>query len=125
MSKTYHTKKVFRQKMDKIDKSREEQSSESGVTVLSTLNQYYNGYIKAKKNHTRHPSGSKATGLKQWIKGKRRVTDMRDRFGEAEEQSSRLRREHRAESHSARLKIKNELRTMMNDLENEVTPCNE
>lgn len=116
MSKTYHAKKVFRRKMNKIDKSREEQSSESGVTVLSTLNQYYNGYTKEKVNHTRHPSGTKATGLKQWLKGKRKVADDRDRFGEAEVQSSRLRREHRADIHSARLKIKKELRSTMDDL---------
>ena len=41
---------------------------------------------------------------------------MRNRFGEAEEQSSRLRKERRRVNHSVRLDAKKDLRTMMNDL---------
>jgi hypothetical protein len=49
------------------------QSVESGITVLSTLNQMYNGYGKASESLSRHPSGTKASGLRQRLKGKNRV----------------------------------------------------
>jgi len=116
MSKTYHTKKAFKQKIYNIIQSQEKQSAESGVTTLATEAQFFNAYSKAKAQHTRHPSGTKATGLKQWFKGKPRVADQRDHLGETEVQSSRLRIDRRAGNHFARLKIKKDLRTLMNGL---------
>lgn len=119
MSRTYHTRKAFRQKVDQIRQSLERQSAESGVTTLAAGNQLDNAYLKAKEHHTRHPSGTKATGLRQWLKGKWRVANDRNRLNNTEFQSSRLRKERRAGKHFARLKNKKELRTQMNDLDNE------
>ena len=116
MGKSYHTKKKYRQRIDEIDQSRKKQSDESDITVLSTLNQMYNGYGKASESLSRHPSGTKASGLRKRLKGEYRISDKRDRFGEAEEQSSRLRKERRRVNHSVRLNAKKDLRTMMNDL---------
>lgn len=116
MSKSYHSKKKYRQKMDLIRQSRAKQSAESDTTVLSTLNQQYNGYRKALETHTRHPSGTKASGLRQRLKGKTRISDLRDRFGEAEVQSSRLRQQRKDGNHSARLKAKKDLRSIVDDL---------
>ena len=62
MGKSYHTKKKYRQRIDEIDQSRKKQSYESDITVLSTLNQMYNGYEKASESLSRHPSGTKASG---------------------------------------------------------------
>lgn len=120
MSKTYHTKKSFKQKMDKIRQSREKHFSESGVTVLSTLNQQWNGFYKTIKSLSRHSSGTKASGLRQGLEGKGLVKSFRDRFGDADQQSSRLRRLRMAGKHSARLKFKKELRVIMNNLEHEM-----
>ncbi len=116
MSKSYHTKKKFRQKIDEITQSREKQSVENNTTVLCTLNQEYNGYRKALESLTRHPSGTKASGLRKRLKGKDRISDLRNRFGEAEVQSSRLKKTRRSVNHSVRLKAKKNLSSMMNDL---------
>ena len=116
MSKSYHSKKKYSQRIGEIDRTRKMQSVESGNTVLSTLNQMYNGYGKASESLSRHPSGTKASGLRQRLKGKNRVADLRDRFGEAESQSSRLRKQRKDVNHSVRLKAKKDLPTMMNDL---------
>lgn len=116
MSKSYHSKKKYSQRIDEIDQSREKQSAEGDITILSTLNQMYNGYGKASESLSRHPSGTKASGLRQRLKGKNRVADLRDRFGEAESQSSRLRKQRKDVNHSVRLKAKKNLRTMMDDL---------
>ncbi|MCR4852066.1 MAG: hypothetical protein K5893_00565 [Prevotella sp.] len=116
MGKSYHTKKKYRLRVDGIDKSRKKLSDESDITVLSTLNQMYNGYGKASESLSRHPSGTKASGLRKRLKGKNRISDSRRRFGEAEEQSSRLRKQRRSVNHSVRLDDKKDLRTMMNDL---------
>ena len=116
MGKSYYTKKKYRQRIDEIDQSRKKQSDESDITVLSALNQMYNGYEKASESLSRHPSGTKASGLRKRLKGKNRISDLRFRFGEAEEQSSRLRKQRRSANHSIRLDAKKDLRTMMNDL---------
>lgn len=124
MGKSYHTKKKYRQRIDEINQARKKQSDESDITVLSTLNQMYNGYGKALESHSRHPSGTKASGLRKRLKGKNRISDMRNRFGEAEEQSSRLRKERRRVNHSVRLDAKKDLHTMMNDLlTGGLSPC--
>lgn len=48
MSKTYHTKKAFKQKIYNIIQSQEKLSAESGVTTLATEAQFLNAYSKAK-----------------------------------------------------------------------------
>ena len=116
MSKSSHSKKKYSQRIGEIDRTRKMQSVESGNTVLSTLNQMYNGYGKASESLSRHPSGTKASGLRQRLKGKNRVADLRERFGEAESQSSRLRKQRKDVNHSVRLKAKKNLRTTMDDL---------
>ena len=119
MSKSFHTKKKYRQKMNNIRQSREKQSAENDVTILSTLNQQYDGERKAIESHTRHPSGTKASGLRRRLKGKFRISDLRDHFGETEVQSFRLRQLRKGGNHSVRLKAKKDLRTMMNNLEDD------
>ncbi len=116
MGKSYYAKKKYRQRVGEIDQSRKKLSDESDITVLSTLNQMYNGYGKASESLSRHPSGTKASGLRKRLKGKKRISDLRHRFGEAEEQSSRLRKQRRRVNHSVRLDAKKDLRTIMNDL---------
>ena len=124
MGKSYHTKKKYRQRIDEINQARKKQSDESDITVLSTLNQMYNGYGKASESLSRHPSGTKASGLRQRLKGKNRVADLRERFGEAESQSSRLRKQRKDVNHSVRLDAKKDLHTMMNDLlTGGLSPC--
>lgn len=49
MSKTYHTKKAFKQKIYNIIQSQEKLSAESGVTTLATEAQFLNAYSKAQK----------------------------------------------------------------------------
>ena len=117
MSKSYHSKKKYSQRIGEIDRTRKMQSVESGITVLSTLNQMYNGYGRASESLSRNPPGTKASGLRQRLKGKNRVADLRERFGEAESQSSRLRKQRKDVNHSVRLKAKKNLRTTMDDLE--------
>lgn len=107
MSKTYHSRKAFEQRMLKIRQARERLAEESSVTVLSSLNQFDKGLTEAKAELSRHPSGTRATGLRRDLRGRRTVKDFRDRFGEAEERSSRLRRLRKAAKHAARAQAKN------------------
>ena len=116
MSKSYHSKKKYSQRIGEIDRTRKMQSVKSGITVLSTLNQMYNGYGKASESLSKHSSGTKASGLRQRLKGKNRVADLRERFGEAESQSSRLRKQRKDVNHFVRLKAKKNLRTTMDGL---------
>ena len=69
---------------------------------------------------TRHtPYESKRTkGLGQDYKGRILVAADRNRFGDAYEQSSRMRRTRRAVLHAARLKRKKELAALLEELEN-------
>ena len=89
MSKTYHTRKAFEQRMRKIRQVRERLAEESSVTVLASLNQFDKGLTKAKTDLSRHPSGTRAAGLRRALRGRKAVKDFRDRFGVAEERSSR------------------------------------
>lgn len=69
---------------------------------------------------TRHtPYECKRTkGLGQDYKGRILVAADRNRFGDAYEQSSRMRRTRRAVLHAARLKRKKELAALLEELEN-------
>ena len=109
MSKTYHTRKAFEQRMREIRQVRERLAEESSVTVLSSLNQFDKGLTKAKTDLSRHPSGTRAAGFRRALRGRKAVKDFRDRFGVAEERSSRLRRLRKAAKHSARNQAKKEL----------------
>ena len=109
MSKTYHTRKAFERRMMKIRKAREQLAEESSVTILSSLNQFEDGLTKAKTDLSRHPLGTRAAGLRRDLRGRKTVNDYRDRFGETEERSSRLRRLRKAAKHSARNQAKNEV----------------
>lgn len=62
------------------------------------------------EDHARHPGETRASGLRKGKTGKGFIAQSRNRFGESEEQSSRLRRLRRAGNHSARLKGKKELK---------------
>lgn len=69
---------------------------------------------------TRHtPYEFKRTkGLGKDYKGRLLVAADRNRFGDAYEQSSRMRRTRRAVLHAARLKRKKELAALLEELEN-------
>ena len=69
---------------------------------------------------TRHtPYEFKRTkGLGKDYKGRILVAADRNRFGDAYEQSSRMRRTRRAVLHAARLKRKKELAALLEELEN-------
>ena len=108
MSKTYHTRNAFEQRMREIRQVRDRLAEESSVTVLSSLNQFDKGLTKAKTDLSRHPSGTRAAGLRRALRGRTAVKDYRDRFGVAEERSSRLRRFRKAAKHSTRSQAKKE-----------------
>ena len=99
--------------MKNLHQSREKLAEETGVTVLSTLNRHYQELEKAVENHSRHPGGTKGSGLRKGKVGKGLIALSRNRFGVAEEQSSRLRRLRRAGNHAARLRCKKELQIIM------------
>ena len=103
--------------MKTLHQSREKLAEETGVTVLSTLNLHYQELEKAVADHSRHPRGTKGSGLRKGKVGKGLIALSRNRLGVAEEQSSRLRRLHRAGNHTARLKFKKELQTIIHNLE--------
>lgn len=109
--------KSFKLRMKTLHQSREKLAEETGVTVLSTLNRHYQELEKAVEDHSRHPRGTKASGLRRGKTGKGLIALARNRFGVAEEQSFRLRRLRRAGNHTARLRFKKELQTTIHNLE--------
>ena len=117
MSKTRHSKNEYKRALALLKERREKASLESRATELSTLNLYYNEVSRMNAEMSRHPEGTRAEGLKQDYKGRSAITHTRYRFGEAEEQSSRLRKRRRAAIHSARLKHKKELLSLLEEKE--------
>ena len=109
MKTPHRTKKSFKLRMKTLHHHREKLVKETGVTILSSLNQHYQELERAVEDHARHPRGTRASGLRKGKTGKGLIAQPRNRFGEAEEQSSRLRRLRRAGNHAARLKGKKEL----------------
>lgn len=99
-----------------IRQVREQLAEENSVTVLSSLNQFYNDLMKARTDLSRHPSGTRASGLRRDLRGKWTVKDFRDHFGVAEERSSRLRRLRKAAKHSARSRAKKGIEIGLLDL---------
>ena len=78
MSKTYHSKHEFKKLAEEL-----------GVRV-------------AKAKASRHPGGTRAKGLRKLSQDKIHITDDRNRFGDAYEKSSRMRRIRRYIKHAAR-----------------------
>ena len=116
MTPLHRTKKSFKLRMKTLYQHREKLAEESGITSLSTLNQHYQELESAVEDHARHPGGTRASGLRKGKNGKGLIAQSRNRFGVAEEQSSRLRRLRRAGNHAARLKGKKELQATIKNL---------
>ena len=95
MGKAYHTKHDNRKRLDGLEKKRkelmEENQMDGRAVSLSTLNQAREFY--GEHDLSRHPKGTKATGLRKVLRNKcwTGVSFSRRRFGQAEEKSSRLR----------------------------------
>ncbi|MBR5175207.1 MAG: hypothetical protein IKW89_04685 [Bacteroidales bacterium] len=85
MGKTYHSKYEFKR-------------------LLKDL-----GIRAAKAEASRHPGGTRARGLKKQSLDKIHITDDRNRFGDAYEKSSRMRRIRRFINHAARQESKADL----------------
>ena len=64
------------------------------------------GISAAKAEASRHPKGTHAKGLRKLAKDKIHIAEDRNRFGDAYEKSSRMRRLRRYIQHSARNKAK-------------------
>lgn len=75
-------------------------------------------YTKKGSTRTRHLDGTRAEGLRKDYNGWIKVSYDRNRFGDAYEQSSRMRRTRRAVLHAARLKRKKELTELLEELGN-------
>lgn len=116
MKTPHRTKKSFKLRMKYHQQHREKLAEETGVTILSSLNQHYQELERAVEDHARHSGGTRASGLRKGKNGKGLIAQSRNRFGEAEEQSSRLRRLRRAGNHAVRLKGKKELKDRLKNL---------
>lgn len=115
MSRTYYSKKRFQQRIDHIKETRRRLADATDVTVLSTAKDAYVQIKKAARDLTRHPKGTKASGLRKEFKGKMTVASLRDRFDDADVQSSRLRGYRRNAIHSMRNRLKNEIQNILTD----------
>ncbi len=67
------------------------------------------GIAAARAKASRHPDGTGAKGLRQMAPGKIHIAEDRNRFGDAYEKSSRMRRLRRYIKHSERNAVKKEL----------------
>ncbi len=113
----HRTKKSFKLRMKTLHQHREKLAEETGVTILSSLNQHYHEVERAVEDHARQPGGTRASGLRKGKNGKGLIAQSRNRFGEAEEQSYRLRRLRRAGNHAVRLKGKKEVKDRLKNLD--------
>ena len=99
--------------MDQLEQRRREIARANGADysdmALTTLDLYYRELTSNRSAMSRHPGGTRAKGLGQLYRGKTTVKAVRNRFGLAEEQSSRLRKVRRAALHAARRACKNAL----------------
>jgi hypothetical protein len=86
MGKTYHSKHEYKQLLQEL------------------------GISAAKAEASRHPGGTHAKGLRKLALDKVHITNDRNRFGDAYEKSSRMRRIRRYIKHSARNAAKEEIR---------------
>ena len=65
MSRTYHSKKQFKQRIDHIREARQRLADATDVTVLSTVKDAFINIKKASTDLARHPKGTKASGLRK------------------------------------------------------------
>ena len=132
MGKTYFGKKDLRRRKALYDELRQRVIAEHNLpeyeASLSTLGDQQDIIGDAGHVLSRHPRGTKAEGLRKDYSGQR-VHYSRNRFGEVEEKSSRMRRLRRGVKHSARLRGKRELENNLNqclsdnDMEKEMKFC--
>ena len=85
MGKTFHSKQEFKKLVKEL------------------------GISAAKAKASRHPDGTHAKGLRQMAQDKIHIFEDRNRFGDAYEKSSRMRRIRRYVKHAARNAAKAEL----------------
>lgn len=85
MGKTYHSKHEYKQLLQEM------------------------GISAARAAASRHPRGTRAKGLRKQAMDKIHISDDRNRFGDAYEKSSRMRRIRRYIKHSARNAVKKEI----------------
>ena len=85
MGKTFHSKREFERLVQEL------------------------GVSAAKAKASRHPNGTRAKGLRQMSPDKILIAEDRNRFGDAYERSSRMRRIRRYIKHAARNAAKTEL----------------
>ena len=78
MGKTFHSKQEFKKLVHEL------------------------GIRAAKAKASRHPDGTRAKGLKKLAQDKIHISEDRNRFGDAYEKSSRMRRIRRYIKHAAR-----------------------
>jgi hypothetical protein len=86
MGKTFHSKREYRELVREL------------------------GISAAKAAASRHPGGTRATGLRKQSRDKIHICNDRNRFGDAYEKSSRMRRLRRYVNHAARNAAKEEFR---------------
>ena len=82
MGKTFHSKREFERLVQEL------------------------GVSAAKAKASRHPNGTRASGLRQMSPDKIHIAEDRNRFGDAYERSSRMRRIRRYIKHAARTREK-------------------
>ena len=75
------------------------------------------GISAAKAKASRHPDGTRASGLRQMSHDKIHIAEDRNRFGDAYERSSRMRRIRRYIKHAARNAAKADLLKETSDTE--------
>ena len=85
MGKTFHSKQEFKKLVQEL------------------------GIRGAKAKASRHPDGTRAKGLRKMAQDKIHISEDRNRFGDAYEKSSRMRRIRRYIKHAARNAAKAEL----------------
>lgn len=117
MSRSYHSKSQFRQRIGHIQAVRQKIADATDVTVLSSLKEAFSNIKKTSTDFTRHPRGTKASGLRKEFKGKMTVASLRDRFDEADVQSSRLRGYRRNAIHSMRNRFKKDIKLFLEENE--------
>lgn len=93
MGKTFHSKREFKRLVQEL------------------------GVSAAKANASRHPNETRAKGLRQMSPDKIHIAEDRNRFGDAYEQSSRMRRIRRYIKHAARNAAKADLLKETSDTE--------
>jgi hypothetical protein len=117
MGKAYHTKHDLRKRLDDFRERREDlmEKNRMSETAASLSINHEAPYHSKKYALSRHPGGTKAKGLRKVLREKWAVLSSRDRFGLAEEKSSRLRSFRRYVHKTARQESKEEITTALEE----------